>query len=84
MTNGKVSISVPRELLDRLEKQRRRKGWSRSEAIQRAIEQWLRSLEVDKATAEYITGYLRIPEDAKQGQALMKAQIAGLEPEKWE
>lgn len=83
MTKGKVSISVPRDLLNRLERQRRLKRWSRSEAIQIAIEQWLRSIELDRDVADYIAGYLRVPEDVKEGQALLKSQLEGLSPEDW-
>lgn len=83
MTAHKLSVSVPGDLLDRLEKHRKRRGWSRSEAVQVAIREWLRSLETDQAIAGYVAGYQRLPEDAEEGQALLEAQMDGLEPGAW-
>lgn len=83
MTNGKVSVSFPRDLLKRLEKQRRRRGWSRSEAVQFAVDQWLRSMDIEKDEADYIAGYVRLPDDVREGEMLLKAQADGLEREDW-
>lgn len=79
----KISVSVPPDLFARLEGQRKKRGWTRSRVIQEAVEHWLRSGEVERARAAYIAGYLREPEDAGDSQALLRAQLEGVEPEDW-
>lgn len=83
MTNGKISISLPRPLLARLERLRRSRGDSRSQAVAQAVDQWLRSMEGDREAASYLAGYARDPEDASPREGLTEAWARGLHREDW-
>lgn len=83
MTTGKISISLPRSLLMRLERLRRSRGHSRSQAVAQAVDQWLRSLEGDREAASYVAGYARDPEDAAPREGLTGPWARGLEREDW-
>ncbi|HTL32433.1 MAG TPA: ribbon-helix-helix domain-containing protein [Kofleriaceae bacterium] len=79
----KVAISIPDETFRALERARKKRGQSRSEAVAAAVKDWVRGLDVDEASQRYIEGYLRIPEVVTAADEAIAAQsVAGWDP--WE
>lgn len=83
-TSAKVSISLPRDVLERAERERRATGESRSEFFRRAVEEYLkqkqRQLEVDR----YVAGYVAEPESNEYERALEEIAGETLAGEPWE
>ena len=69
--NAKISVSLPQELLQRLDSVREAKRLGRSAAIQRAVDQWTRSGEL--VDLEYLDAYRRVPEDPDEMDAWSRA-----------
>ena len=69
--NIKISVSLPEELLQRMDSVREAKRLGRSAAVQRAVEQWTRGGEL--VDLEYLDAYRRIPEDPDEMDAWSRA-----------
>lgn len=65
----KVAISIPRELYRAVERTRRRRGQSRSAAVQEALRHWLDHQVQQAMVREYETGYRRKPEGRREVRA---------------
>jgi len=83
MNSVRVSISLSRELIERLERLRKARRWTRSRAIELALEQWLRSSRRDRRVRAYVEGYLRMPEDGRTDDGFLKAWAEGRPKEDW-
>ncbi|MBW2523034.1 MAG: CopG family transcriptional regulator [Deltaproteobacteria bacterium] len=59
---GKVAVTIPRELLEALDRERERLGASRSALVTAAVRQWLTRQGRADDDARYVEGYLRVPE----------------------
>jgi metal-responsive CopG/Arc/MetJ family transcriptional regulator len=79
---AKVAVSIPLPTAKRLERVRAKKRLSRSAAVTRAVELWLRSEEVAESDQRYVEGYLRHPERTDASTAVAEAAVANWEP--WE
>jgi metal-responsive CopG/Arc/MetJ family transcriptional regulator len=73
----KIAISMPEGVFQRLERVRLAQKLSRSAVIQRAVDSWLREQEQSAAAARYVEGYLRVPEDVREGDAWFTAEAWG-------
>ncbi len=80
---AKVAISLPEDMLEIIEKERRAKGESRGEFFRRATEALLRQQSESKAAEQYIRGYKLMPETAAEIKAARLAAIV-LAEEPWE
>ena len=79
----KVAISLPPKILDSVEKERRRRGESRSEFFRQAVQAFLRDLQRRKDVERYIQGYIEHPERAEEVDAISSASHATLAEEPW-
>lgn len=66
----KVAISLPPTVLDSVEKERRKRGESRSEFFRQAVQAFLRDLQQRKDVERYVQGYLEHPERAEEVEAI--------------
>jgi hypothetical protein len=66
-----------------IEKERRKRGESRSELFRQAVQRFLRDLQQRKGVDRYVKGYLEHPEQADDGEAIRKASCAALAEEPW-
>lgn len=82
MTAAKVAVSLPPEVLARLEKVRRRTGRSRSSLVAEALEEWLDRAEPSEEDRRYVQGYLEHPESDEASGRLASAVMESWEP--WE
>jgi len=80
----KVAISLPPTVLDSVEKERRKRGESRSEFFRQAVQAFLRDLQQRKAVERYVQGYLEHPERAEEVEAISSASYAALAEEPWD
>lgn len=63
---AKVTISLPVELLEEVERAQQQRGETRSEFIRRALEQDLRAERARAKVEQYIRGYLEQPETPEE------------------
>lgn len=81
---AKIAVSLPEDMLEVIEKERKAKGESRSEFFRRAIEALLRQQRERAAVERYVHGYQQVPETADEVQAAHRAGTAVLAGEPWE
>ena len=82
--SAKVAISLPEEILEAVEVERKARGQSRSEFVRRALERLLEQERQSSAVRDYIRGYQEMPESAEEVQAADRAGSAVLAKEPWE
>ena len=83
MNARKIATSIPAEQYRALERTRRKLKLNRSEAVQRALDLWLATQNVDARVERYLRAYLAKPEDAAETRAYVKAWAAGQQHEDW-
>lgn len=80
----KVAISLTPTIFESVEKERQKRGESRSEFFRQAVEAFLRDLQQRKAVQRYVQGYLEQPEQAAEVDAIGAASYAALAGEPWD
>jgi metal-responsive CopG/Arc/MetJ family transcriptional regulator len=83
MNTAKVAISLPVEVLERVERARH-PGQSRSEFIARAIEAYLGSEQARAEAEAYARGYELFPETAEEIEEVDRLGAAVLAREPWD
>lgn len=81
---AKIAISLPEDILEAVERERRAKGESRSEFFRRAVAALLRQEQERLAAELYSRGYQQMPETAEEMEAAHRAGTAVLASEPWE
>lgn len=76
MTAAKVTVSLPAETLNGLERARRRLRKTRSAIVTEALADWLKSQEVPETDRRYAEAYLRQPEETLASEAIASAAVA--------
>ena len=79
----KVAISLPENILEAIEKERKTRGESRSEFFRRAAEKLLKQEQESKAIEKYIQGYCEKPEAVEEVEAIHRSGTAILAQEPW-
>ncbi len=82
--SAKVAISLPGDVLEAVETERKAKGESRSQFFRRAIERLLKQEQESSAVKDYVRGYREVPESAEEVEAAHRVGIAALAEEPWE
>jgi Ribbon-helix-helix protein, copG family. len=80
---AKIAISLPEDILQVIEQERKAKGESRSEFFRRAIEAFLRQQQERITVEQYVQGYRQMPETIAEIQAVHQAGVAVLVGEPW-
>ncbi|MBA7560317.1 hypothetical protein ES708_01942 [subsurface metagenome] len=81
--SAKVAISLPEDVLEAVETERKVKGESRSQFFRRAIERLLKQERDSLAVKDYVRGYQEVPESAEEVEAVHRVGIAVLAEEPW-
>ena len=81
--SAKVAISLPEDVLEAVEMERKAKGESRSQYFRRAIERLLKQERDSSAVKDYVRGYQKVPESAEEVEAIHRVGIAVLAQEPW-
>ncbi len=82
--SAKVAISLPEDILEAAEMQRKARGESRSQFFRRAIERLLKQERESSAVKDYVRGYQEVPESAEEVKAAHQLGSAVLAEEPWE
>ncbi len=80
----KVAISLPQELMRKIERIRKATGESRSAFISRAIRQALKDREQEFLVARYVEGYRKFPETKEEIELAEASAARLLAEEPWE
>lgn len=84
MTTAKIAISLPKDLLKAIEKERLARGESRSEFLRHAVEDMLRRKKEKELSQQYIRGYQRFPETEDEKALYDIAAVWAAEDNPWE
>lgn len=77
----KIAISLPEEDFKKIEEVRKKLDIDRSSVIDRAIRFWLKHLEKEKLIKQYIEGYKRVPETARESKAMERVAAEAFKEE---
>ena len=80
----KIAISLPNELLRKVERLRKQTGESRSAVFRRAVELVFDEQQRAARVAAYVEGYRKHPETADEVEAAEAAAMELLAEEPWE
>jgi metal-responsive CopG/Arc/MetJ family transcriptional regulator len=80
---AKIAISLPGEVLDAVERERRESGESRSEFFRRAVDTLLRYRREREMSERYMRAYQRVPETKEEVEAAYRAASTILAEEPW-
>ena len=81
---AKISISLPSDVLEAAERERRATGESRSQFFRRAVEALLRQERERLAIRQYVAGYVAEPEPPYETEAIDQASRTTLAGEPWD
>jgi metal-responsive CopG/Arc/MetJ family transcriptional regulator len=81
---SKIAISLPADLVRKIEKTRKKTGESRSALIRRSLEYTLMREIIDVRALQYIEGYLRHPETTDEKNLTRSLSKKAFEEEPWE
>lgn len=81
---AKVAISLPEDILNNIEKERKARGESRSEFFRHAVKNYLQDKQESSVIREYICGYQAFPESPEEFEAMEQLGTAVLSEEPWE
>ena len=81
---AKIAISIPDELLEAVEKERRSKGESRSQFFRCAVEEHLRRAKEWEDVQQYIRGYQKYPETRDERAVAESSLHYAFGEESWE
>ena len=82
--SAKVAISLPEDVLEAVETERKAKGESRSVFFRRAVERLLKQERESSSIEDYVRGYQEAPESAEEIEAAHRVGSAMLAGEPWE
>lgn len=79
-TATRITITAPVETVSALDERCAKSGSSRSSLIRQAIGEFLARKDEAAADQEYVSAYVRQPEDARMSEALTAAATASWDP----
>ncbi|MBI3298715.1 MAG: hypothetical protein HYZ75_11160 [Elusimicrobia bacterium] len=79
----KTAVSLPSATYQKAEQARRKTKQSRSALYTKALETYLKALEIREMEARYEAGYRAHPEDPEEIRALTKASLSVIANEPW-
>ena len=80
----KVAVSIPRELLARVEALRKRSGENRSAVFERALSDYVAAADAGARARRYVEAYRRRPEGVQEQRAALAASRDALTDQEWD
>ncbi len=80
----KLTITLPADHAEAIEKIRRQRGVPRSRVIQEAVSRFLEAEGLSSRVQRYEAGYRHVPEDAREASAFARSGAAVLPIADWE
>jgi len=75
MNTARLIVTIPKDEYERIEREKKEKGMSRSAFVHQIIEFFFRREDMAKKEEKYIAGYKKKPEDTKEITALEKLAV---------
>jgi len=82
--SAKIALSLPEDVLEAVETERKARGESRSKFFRRAVERLLKQERESSAVKDYVRGYREFPESTAEVEAAHRPGSAVLAEEPWE
>lgn len=82
--SAKIALSLPEDVLEAVETERKARGESRSKFFRRAVERLLKQERESSAVKDYVRGYREFPESTEEVEAAHRLGSAVLAEEPWE
>jgi len=73
MNTAKLTVTIPTDKYERIEKEKKEKGLTRSALINTALDYFFGKEDESKKESIYIAGYKKKPENIKEIEAVAKA-----------
>ena len=80
----KVAISIAAELLDAIERLRKRTGETRSAVFERALAQYVADAESAALSRRYVAAYRKHPESAREMREALTSAVHTIASEPWD
>ncbi len=80
----KIAISLPSAILESVERERRKRGESRSEFFRQAVQAFLWDLQKSKDVERYAQGYIEQPEREEEVDVIRSTSYPALAEEPWD
>lgn len=81
---AKIAISLPEELLQRIDKESLASGETRSQFFRHAAEAFLRHQREQELDKQYVRGYLEDPETSEEVAGFYIASLVALAQDPWD
>ncbi len=81
---AKIAISVAGELLEKVERERKKSGETRSAVFERAVIAYFSENQRSESAKRYVDAYRREPEAASEVKAALKTAVTTLSDEPWD
>ena len=78
MNTAKLTITIPRDKYERIEKEKKQRGLNRSAFVNQAIDIFFQKEDEAEKVKRYMAGYKKKPENIEEISAMEKTQAATL------
>lgn len=75
MNIARLTVTLPREKYERIEKEKNQRGLNRSAFINQAIDSFFQKEDEAKKDKRYVAGYKKKPENTAEISAMMKVSV---------
>ena len=75
MNIARLTVTLPREKYERIEKEKNRRGLNRSAFINQAIDSFFQKEDEAEKDKKYVAGYKEKPENTAEISAMMKVSV---------
>ncbi|MBU2495216.1 MAG: ribbon-helix-helix protein, CopG family [Candidatus Omnitrophica bacterium] len=73
MNIARLTVTIPREKYERIEKEKNRRGLNRSAFVNQAIDSFFQKEDEAEKDKKYVAGYKKKPENRAEVEALTKS-----------
>jgi len=73
MNIARLTVTLPREKYERIEKEKKKKGLNRSAFVNQAIDVFFQKEDEAEKDKKYVAGYKKKPENTEEIEALTKS-----------
>ena len=75
MNIARLTVTLPREKYERIEKEKNQRGLNRSAFINQAIDSFFQKEDEAEKDKRYVAGYKKKPENTAEISAMMKVSV---------
>ena len=75
MNIARLTVTIPREKYERIEKEKNRRGLNRSAFVNQAIDSFFQKEDEAEKDKRYVAGYKKKPENIEKINAMLKVSV---------